>query len=454
MKLDWLFRGGDGVPAGARVEPTLAIQNASPENPSTNLADPASWLYEAMGGGASAAGIHVSEHTAMRSTAVFACVALKSGIAASLPLNIYERTPNGRRLADNHRLYPLLHSQPNEAMTSFTWMELLEANVLLAGNHYSIIDHDNAARVIGLIPAMPQQVTVRRVNYRNRYRFQFPDGVEELDQDDVLHVPGPGFDGVKGLSRIASVGRESIGLGLALQEFVGRMHANGMRPSISIEMAKGLSPEGMKRLRTELDALYSGVHNAGRWLLLDAGMKASAMQLSPEDAQTLDTRRYQVVDICRIFGVPPHMVGETDRSTTWGTGIEQQTIGFQKFSMDPDLGRIEAELNRKLLSPPFYCEFNREALSAMDAKTISELYAQGVQNARYTPNEVRRLTNLPDLPGGEKLYINAATVPIDSAGKPTTAAPPPTPSQRAAAILAERSALRIANLRESINAPS
>ena len=411
-----------------RVDPILA---ASLENPSTSIENPAAWLYEAMGALPSYAGPSVSETSAMRSTAVFRCVALKSGVIASLPLQIFKKTDKGREEAVNHRLYPLLHTEPNDLMSSFIWKELIVANLMLAGNHYSVMEYDNAARVVGLLPVLPQQTDVARVKGRNRYTFRFADGVEVFDQEDVVHVPGIGFDGMKGISPIQWAGRQPIGTAFALDEFVGRMHANSARPSGVLEVPKGISPEALIRLRAELNSLYNGLRNTGATILADTGSKWTPMQISLADAQTLESRRFQVADIARLFGVPPHLVGETDSTTSWGTGIEQQTIGFQIYNLEPELSRIEGELNRKLFTWPYYCEFNREALAAMDAKTLAELYASAVNNAGMTPNEIRRRRNLPDVgPEGDKLYVQGAIVPLDRAGQqtPPPAAPKP-PSQ-------------------------
>lgn len=411
----WPFASRRQEPA-QRVEPSF--QAASLENPSTSLANPAAWLTEALGGGSSHAGPHVSETSAMRSTAVFRSVALKAGLIGGLPLVVYERTDAGRRPATAHRLYRLLHDEPNDMMSAFIWKELIGANLMLAGNHYSVIEYDQAARVLGLLPVQPQQVKVERVNRRARYTFTFADGREILDQAEVIHVPGIGFDGLKGISPIAWAGRQPIGISLAMEESVGRLHANSMRPASTLTLPSGgMTPGGVKRLRAELEAMFAGVGNTGRTLLLDHGSQWNSMQMTMEDAETLESRRFQVADIARLFGVPPHMIGETDKQSSWGTGIEQQTIGFQKFNLDLELSRIEGELNRKLFEHPYYCEFNRDALNAMDAKTQSDLYASAVQNARMTPNEVRRLSNLPDQAGGDELYIQSATIPLRLAGQ-------------------------------------
>lgn len=407
-----------------RIDPVLRA--ASLENPSTSISNPAAWLGEALGGGASFAGVSVSETSAMRSTAVFRCVALKSGVIASLPLQVFKRTDKGREPANNHRMAPLLQGEPNDLMSAFIWKEFMVSNLMLAGNHLSVMEYDGAARVIGLLPTPWQQVEAARVKGRNRYVIRFADGQETLDQDDVVHVPGIGFDGVKGISPIQWAGRQPIGTAFALEEFVGRMHANSARPSGFLEVPKGISDEGLRVLRAEFAALAQGLRNSGTVVPVDAGSKFTPMQMTLADAQTLESRRFQVADIARLFGVPPHMIGETDKTSSWGTGVEQQTIGFQIYNLEPELSRIEGELNRKLFTAPYYCEFNREALNAMDAKTQAELWASAVQAAGMTPNEIRRKRNLPDVgPEGDRLYIQGATVPLDMAGAlPAPAASP------------------------------
>ena len=408
-----------------RIDPT--IRAASLENPSTSISNPATWLAEAFGATTSFAGPSVSETSAMRSTAVFRCVALKSGVIASLPLQVFRRTPKGREAANDHRMAALLQGEPNDLMSSFIWKEFIVCNLMLAGNHISVMEYDGAARVVGLLPVVPQQVEISRVKGRNRYVVTFPDGQEVLDQSDVVHVPGIGFDGVKGISPIQWAGRQPIGTAFALEEFVGRMHVNSARPSGVLEVPKGISDEGLRVLRAEFAALSQGLRNSGTVIPVDAGSKFTPMQLSLADAQTLESRRFQVADIARLFGVPPHMIGETDKTSSWGTGVEQQTIGFQIYNLEPELSRIEGELNRKLFTAPYYCEFNREALAAMDAKTLAELYASAVNNAGMTPNEIRRKRNLPDLPGGDELYMQGATVPLRLAGQTKTAEPPKIP---------------------------
>jgi len=292
-----------------RITPTFGN---SLENPSTPLSAAPAWLSEAVGGAPTFAGAPVSETSAMRQTAVFSCVAIKAGVMAALPLTIYQHTDNGKKEAVNHRLYPLLARDPNDLMTGFTWKELIFSNLMLAGNHYSVIEYDNAARVIGLLPVMPQTSKVERVNGRNRYTFRLSDGTDQvLDQEDVLHIPGIGFDGMKGLSPIQWAGRQPIGIALALEEFTGRIHSQGIRSTGQVTLPPKITKEGIARLRAEIEDLYTGNRNAGRPLILDHGATWNSMQLTMEDTQTLESRRFQVADICRLFRVPPFLVGES-----------------------------------------------------------------------------------------------------------------------------------------------
>lgn len=420
----WPFsRKAASPPAASRIEPIL---NASPENPTTSLANPADWLVSIMGGGPSIAGPVVNEQSAMRATTVFACVSLVSGLVASLPIVIYERAKSGRRVADDHPLWPILHGDPNETMSGFTWRELIGVDLLLGGNHFSPIEYNGAGRVTGLFPIPRNSVAVFRTpKGRLRYRVSLPDGVEEVDAADMLHVPGLGFDGIQGISAISNA-RQAIGLSLAMEEGMARMHANGSRPSgvVSAEDGWGKDPrEALQRVRAQFEQAYAGLPNAGKTLFLDKGMKWSAMQINPVDAETLAQRRFQTADICRVFGVPPFMVGETDKTTSWGSGLEQQTLGFLQFSLNRWLKRIEGEINRKLLAGgAFYAEFDRDALLSMDATSRAAFFSNMVQNAGMTPNEVRRKQNLPDVDGGNQLFINSACVPLDKAG--ADAAPP------------------------------
>lgn len=420
----WPFsRKPDRVAEGDRVEPTF--QAAALENPATPLSNPAPWLLEAMGGGPTHAGPPVSEQSSMRSTTVFRCVSLVSGLIATIPLSVYEKLVGGRRDADDHKLHYLLHDEPNDLMGSFTWRQIVGVDLLLGGNHYSLIERDNANRVVGFFPLQRSSVTPYRRDGRTRYRVRVDGGELDLDQSDVLHVPGLGFDGLKGLSPIGFVGRQTVGLDLAMAEATGRLHANGVTTSGLLEIPAGISEEGMARLRAQFEQNHVGVANVGRPIFVDKETKWTSMEISPKDAQTLESRRFQVTDICRLFGVPPHLAMETDKQTSWGTGVEQQTLSFLRFGIEPWLKAIEDELKRKLFSRTrFYAEFDRDALLSMDSVATREFIASAIQNGWMMPAEARQKKNMPFVKGSDRLFINSTLQPLDMAGQAAVPQPP------------------------------
>jgi HK97 family phage portal protein len=416
----WPFNRNKPVPGMA----TDALQAASIENPSTPLSGAALGLASLGGSGSSLAGPPVNEGSALRSTTVFRCVAIISGLIASIPLSVYEHEKNGRRQAKDHRLYPLLHDAPNALMGSFTWRECLMTDLLLGGNTYSLVGRDNGNRVKDLLPLPRRSVEPFRQNGRTRYRVTLDQGGNatsfEVDQSEMIHVPGLGFDGLKGISPINNVGRQSIGLDLALAEHTSRLHANGVRASGILEIPSSIDRDGIERLRGQFESMYSGNANVGKTIYVDKDTKYTPISMSPEDAQTLESRRFQVADICRIFGVPPHMVGETDKSTSWGAGIEQQSLGFLRFTLEPWLKRIEDELQRKLFAGGnFYCEFDRDALLAMDSAARSAALAGGIQNGYLQPAEARRKLNLPFVEGSDRLFIQTNLHPLGTAAQPS-----------------------------------
>lgn len=397
-----------------RVLQWLGVRAASPENPSTPLSSPDRWVYDWQN--VAASGVVVNERTAMQSSAVFACVSLNAGMVASLPLKIYEDRTQGRQVARSHPLYYLLHDAPNDAMTSYVWRELAMVNCQLAGNHYSRIVRNGAARPIGFEPVDPKLVRPYLDGGRILYEVRTAGGFVVIDQEDMLHFPGLGFDGIAGVSVIGSVGANPIGTALALEKYVGSLHRNAARPSGVLEVPSRISKEGFAALREQWERAYSGPDAGGKTMFIDAGTKWTPMSISPADMQTLESRRYQTADICRIFGVPPHMVGETDKATSWGSGIEQLTLGYLRFGLEKWLSRIEHELQRKLFANSrFYAEFDREAVIALDARAQAEVMASNIQNGLMTPNEARRKLNRPDHPDGDQLFIAANLVPLSEA---------------------------------------
>jgi len=425
-------RKAENTAAADRVEP--ALLNASPENPSTSLADPASWLTDwASGGAPGSFGPVISERSAMCTSAVFRCVTLRSGVVAGLPLKIYKRTANGREEAPQHRLQPMFQMSPfpGRAMTSFTWREMWMINTDLWGNHVSIIRYDGAARIIGFETVMPWDVEVYRFNHRNVYRctiwdssFASADGamarkVEWHDQDDIIHIPGVGFNGISGLSRIRAFARNAIALAALLEEQTGRVHENAARPSGLATVPPGINPVSFERFKAQFNDNNMGRANAGRVIFGDKDTTYTPFQMSQEDLNTLAFRGHQVADISRFYGVPLHLLNETEKSTSWGTGLSEQTLGFLIYTLDPDLGRIEAELNYKLFNgTEFYVEFDRDALMAMDPLKAAQVAQTEISTGVLLINERRRHKNRPPVENGDEPLINAANVPLSKIFEP------------------------------------
>lgn len=415
----------------------------------TLSSNPAQWFRDWLDGGRTYAGPPVSELSAVRATTVFRCISIIANTLASLPFNVYERTDEGRQRAPQHPLQKILHDQPNRLTSSFTMRQIISGGLLTNGNGYAVIGRTQDRRVLDLMQVAAQDVQVDKIGAFGSYRLQYTVSIDgqqfSVPQEDMIHVPGFGFDGVSGISVIAAVGKQSIGLGLALEEFQGRFTEASARGSGIVEVDKALSDKGLQKLREAFDNLYSGRDKAGRTVFLDKGQTWKSMQVDPADAQVLESRKYQVEDIARIYGVPPHMLGATDKATSWGTGIEQQTIAFVEYVIRPWVVSIEQEFNRKLFRGRYFCELGLQGLLRGDSKARAEFYRSGINNAWLKPNEARGLENLPPDDGGDRLFINTALQPIDriddrldaqlssendngNNGRP--ALPPPAPEQR------------------------
>lgn len=419
-------RRREAGPLVERAEPSFFA--ASPENPSTNLADPAQWLADWAGGGNPGTfGPPVSERTAMACSSVYRCVALLSGVIASLPLKVYRRSAEGREDAPGHRLQPMFQMAPyaGRSMTAFVWRELWAVNELLWGNHFSIIRYDGAARVIGFEPVLPWDVEVYRINDRNVYRcilWGKQSGpvvtmqgrvVEWVDQDDMIHIPGPGFNGLVGESRIRHNARNSVSLSLMLLEQIGRVHENAAKPSGLVNVPDTISDDGFRRLRAQFTQDNTGRANAGKPIFGEPGMTFTPFQMTPEDLTTIDLMRFGVADVSRFFGVPLHLLNETDKSTSWGSGLTEQTLAFLIFSLEPDLGRIEAELNYKLFSgSEYYVEFDRDALMAMDPVKAAQVAQTEIASGVLLINERRRQKNRPPVENGNEPLINSTNISL------------------------------------------
>ncbi len=349
---------------------------------------------------------------ALQQSVVWRCCEIIAGNIASLPLFVYRRTSDGREAATDHPVYRLLHDAPNRWMTSFVWREQMLMHLLLAGNHYAVIRR-GGGRVTAIEPVAPDRVTVRKTGDVVAYDVHSDErGTERVPAQNMIHIPGMGWNGVQGISVIQAVACNAISLAEALENHQLKTHENGAAPTGQVVMQQALKPEGLRALRQAFERLYSGKTNTGRVVFLDKGMEFRPISISPEDAQTLQSRKFQIEDISRIFGVPLPLLNSTEKSTSWGSGIEEQVLGFLQFTLRPWLSRIEQELNRKLFSSQFYCEFELNALLRGDSKSRAELYSSALQNGWMSVNEVRRLENLPPIDGGDQHFNQTNLQPL------------------------------------------
>ena len=351
---------------------------------------------------------------------VHACVRVIAETIASLPLHVYEATDTGSRKAPEHPLYRLLHDEPNAEMTSFVWRETMLSHLLLWGNAYCQIIRTGRNKIDSIYPLIPDQMEVDRDSKGNlTYTYTTSEGkTYALKPEDVLHIPGLGFDGVVGYSPIA-LEKSAIGLGIAAEEYGSKFFSNGARPSgILVHPNTVKDPSA---LRASWNAAFTGSANAGKVAVLEENMHFEPLTMPNNEAQFLETRKFQVNEICRIFRVPPHMIGDLDRATF--SNIEHQSISFAVHTIRPWLVRIEQAMNRALFPDNekgrFYVQFNLDGLMRGDYKSRMEGYAIARQNGWMSANEIRELENLnplSDEDGGNVYLVNGYMIPINVCG--------------------------------------
>ena len=377
--------------------------------------------------GLSTSGRKVNEHSAMQMTAVYACVRILSESIASLPVHLYQYESEGNKAkAVKHPLYRILHDEPNPEMTSFVFRETLMTHLLLWGNAYAQIIRNGKGEIIGLYPLMPNRMTVDRdKSGQIIYQYQMQDsdahigktGYVTLRPSEVLHVPGLGFDGLVGYSPIA-MAKNAIGLSIATEEYGAKFFANGATPGGILEFPGTVkNPES---IRESWNKGFSG-SNAHKVAILEEGMKYTPISISPEQAQFLETRKFQIDEIARIFRVPPHMVGDLEKSSF--SNIEQQSLEFVKYTLEPWIIRWEQSLNRALLTekekPDYFVKFNVDGLLRGDYQSRMNGYAIARQNGWMSANDIRSLEQLdliPDELGGNLYLINGNMTKLQDAG--------------------------------------
>lgn len=359
----------------------------------------------------SPSGFSVTDRTAMLVSTVYACMRILGGAIAQLPVHQYQVNLAGER----ERMQPtplwwLLNEQPAPSWTAASWKEWLVRCVSLRGDQCTEILRNTSGMPVGFHPHHPDCVNVRRdPDDARRLRYDVYDPLtgtaHGVDQDDMLHFPGFGFDGCRSISVVQWAARTAIGNALAAADYSGRTVGEGAMPQIALTYPHKLAPDQAKLLRESFVATYTATRNRKMPLILTEGGTAKELSISPVDLQLLESRRFEREDICQAFGVPPVMIGENAKTSSWGTGVEQITLGFVRYTLRPMLKRWEEELNRKLFRRAGqFVEFNLDAMLRGDSKAESEAFraalgGPGSGDGWMAVDEIRKIKNLPPLGG-------------------------------------------------------
>jgi HK97 family phage portal protein len=367
---------------------------------------------------------------AIQLSTVWACVRLISNAVATMPLFVYERTETGgretRRVARDHWLYALLHDSPNADQTAFEFRRRMEWNLLLWGNFFALKEPAAGRRLRALEPLDPSLMSVRRdANGAREYIYADPKGRQVYGEDEVWHLMGPSEDGLIGLSPIG-VGWRSMLRAQNVGDAASRLFGGAMRPSGVVSIEPILDPDQRTQMKAKLLDGVFGDAALGRMHLLEGGAKFQQLTINPIDAQMMEQMNASVEDICRWFGVPPAKIGHGTAVSNWGTGREQQNLGFLQEVLDPDLTMIEQSIAKWLIPAAdrsrYFAEFGREKLLSMDSSSRAAFYKSMITSAVYTPNFCRALENLEPLPGGDALVMQSNMIPLDMLGKVTSTA--------------------------------
>lgn len=372
------------------------------------------------------ASVEVTEETALQVSAVWACVRLLSQTVASLPLVVYRKTEKGRELAPDHWFMRLME-RPNQYQTKYEFWEHQVANLALHGNLYAR-KTELAGKIRSLLPLNPLQVETKLIAGKVAHMFSVDGGIAALSSDSVWHARMNG-DVIVGRSPL-QFGRNLIGVAQAAELAVTKLYTNGGKRSGVLSFDKLLTTEQRQQVRDNFSNLTTGTDD--RLLVLEMGAKFDPISMSPQDIELLASRKFQIEEICRWFGVPSVLVNDTSGSTTWGSGIAELVTGFYKLNLRPYLEAIENSITTHLFSDAdrkeYEVEFDFEGLLRASQKDRYDGYRTGIQSGLLTPNEARAMEWLPAIEGGDQLLIQGAMIPVKDAGK-TPASNPQQPPQ-------------------------
>lgn len=366
----------------------------------------------------------VTFDSAMQLSAVWACVKLLAETIASLPLTVYRVGPAGRSVASRHWLQVLLTSKVNRYQTRVEFLETVLLNLVVTGNAYCLIQRDADGDIVGLLPLMSAQMRVELMSDGSvTYTYYEGAVVNVISARSIWHLKLMG-NGIVGLSPLEHQ-RNTLGIAQGAEKAVSKIYRNGGKPSGVLKLDRLLTPQQRQEARQNFSNITTGSDD--RLLVLEKGFDFQAISLSPEDIELLDSRKFQIAEICRWYGVPSVMVNDNAGTSTWGSGIEQIVAGFYKVTLRPLAEKIEASIDVHLLGEErfdYECEFDFDALLRSDMKARFEAYRVGIAAGFMKPNQARRAENWDDAEGGDQLFIQGAMVPITQAGKAQTSAAP------------------------------
>ena len=389
---------------------TRSEKHSSIERPSTSLDDPA--VFSSIWFDDVDLPV-VTPLRAVQTSAVYACVRVLAESIASLPLHIYKRGNDGEIIkADEIDEYNLLHSKPNRYQNSYIWREQAMFQAALWGKSICTIERDEDGRALAIYPVPAWEATPELVEVDGGFIKKWNIRGETIFDKDVLHVPAPGWDGIDGRSPI-SLHRATLGMSLSAEEYGAKFYRKGTRLSGVLETPNKLDDDAANRLRKSWDATYAGTGNTGKVAVLEQGLHFEPMSIPLTDAQFIETRKFQIADIARIFRVPPHMVGDLSHATF--SNIEQQSIEFVQHTMLPWIARWEQELNRKILfnDPQYFAKLNIAGLMRGDMSSRFSAYAIGRQWGWLSANDIRELEDQSPVPGGDVYLTPLNMLPME-----------------------------------------
>jgi HK97 family phage portal protein len=362
----------------------------------------------------------ITDERALQISTVWACVRLISTVTSCLPLDVFEtKNDNRAKVGLDNPLARLLRYSPNQYMTAQEFRECMTMLLAFYGNAYALIERNGAGDVISLLPLNSVNMDVRLEGKKIVYRYKRDSEYANFAQKDIFHLKGFGFNGLVGMSPIAFAAK-TAGVAVAMEDQQREFYANGAKsPKILSTGDKVLSKVQRDQLEENFKEIAGGPVKKRLWIL-EAGFTAQDIGVSPQDAETMVSRKFQVSEIARFFGVPPHLVGDVEKSTSWGTGIEQQNLGFLQYTLEPYLTRWEQSIWRWLVKPAdisrIHAEHNLDGLLRGDSASRATFMTTLVNSGQRTVNEMRRLDNLPPLPGGDVATRQSQNVPITELG--------------------------------------